>query len=781
MQNKIVILLLCILTVSVFVNAVAADDWPMAHHDADHTGYTTSNGPLTNSTLWTFKTINKVESSAAVANGYVYVSCGDIFYYTSNVMVYCLNAQTGALVWNFTPGGYCFTPAVANGYVYLGSYDNHLYCLNATTGIQVWNYSAGSYDDVYAPIVTNGYVYVGTSFGGLLCINATTGVLVWDFAASGAAAYNPSVSGGYVYVGCSSGTVYCLNALTGTPVWNYTTNGGVQDAPVVYNGNVYFGSGGPFTGHYNVTCLNALTGAFVWNFVIPTGEFGDVAVANGNVYVPVLNSDLYCLNAQTGAQVWVAGLSAPVESSPAVTANGYVYVGSEDNNVYCLNAQTGASLWHYQTGGAVSSSPAIVNGVLYIGSDDQKVYAFKSTQALQNATLSIDASSKHITNPPEYKLTISGTITPAQSGTVTIYESINGSAWGALDSYQASLSNGAYSNVHFTTDVGTYQFYAVWPGDSQYNPSQSSIVTVAVGVTQPTTPTLTCTPASSSLVAGSTMTITGSMTPAASGETITLTYTPPSGSPIARTVTTDSQGHYQDMYQPQSNGTWSVTASFAGDTQYSAASSPTATFTVGAEQPTSKGCVIATATYGSAMAPQVQALRDFRENIALNTFAGSSFMTVFNAWYYSWSPPVAAQIAPSAPLRGVMQVVLQPVLNILQVATYTYSSFTFNSEFAIFMAGFVTAALLGLVYVFPIATLGLFTTTRLKKNWNLPKMTSLKYLVMPWLVSIALIAIAEIALSPVLMMVASSAFILLTIIVIAGALSLQINRALKRA
>jgi hypothetical protein len=52
---------------------------------------------------------------------------------------------------------------------------------------------------------------------------------------------------------------------------------------------------------------------------------------------------------------------------------------------------------------------------------------------------------------------------------------------------------------------------------------------------------------------------------------------------------------------------------------------------------------------------------------------------------------------------------------------------------------------------------------------------------MPWLVSIALIAIAEIALSPVLMMVASSAFILLTIIVIAGALSLQINRALKRA
>jgi hypothetical protein len=212
-----------------------------------------------------------------------------------------------------------------------------------------------------------------------------------------------------------------------------------------------------------------------------------------------------------------------------------------------------------------------------------------------------------------------------------------------------------------------------------------------------------------------------------------------------------------------------------------AANSPIAAFNVTAQQSTSKGCVIATATFGSAMAPQVQALRDFRENIALKTFAGSSFMTVFNAWYYSWSPPVAAQIAPSAPARLVMQGILQPVLNILQASTFTYTSLSFSPESAIFMAGFVAAALLGLVYLFPIAAVSIFAATRVRKNWALPKMSSLKYLAVPWLASIALIAVAEVALSPILMMIATSAFILLTIVFVASALSLKLNRALKRA
>ena len=53
------------------------------------------------------------------------------------------------------------------------------------------------------------------------------------------------------------------------------------------------------------------------------------------------------------------------------------------------------------------------------------------------------------------------------------------------------------------------------------------------------------------------------------------------------------------------------------------------------------GCLIATATYGSELAPQVQQLREIRENKLLQTESGSAFMNSFNHFYYSFSPVIA--------------------------------------------------------------------------------------------------------------------------------------------
>ena len=50
------------------------------------------------------------------------------------------------------------------------------------------------------------------------------------------------------------------------------------------------------------------------------------------------------------------------------------------------------------------------------------------------------------------------------------------------------------------------------------------------------------------------------------------------------------------------------------------------------------GCLIATATYGSELAPQVQQLRELRDNQLLNTESGTAFMGTFNDIYYSFSP-----------------------------------------------------------------------------------------------------------------------------------------------
>ena len=53
------------------------------------------------------------------------------------------------------------------------------------------------------------------------------------------------------------------------------------------------------------------------------------------------------------------------------------------------------------------------------------------------------------------------------------------------------------------------------------------------------------------------------------------------------------------------------------------------------------GCLIATAAYGSELAPQVQLLREIRSDTLMSSSVGSSFMTEFNLFYYTLSPPVA--------------------------------------------------------------------------------------------------------------------------------------------
>jgi hypothetical protein len=48
------------------------------------------------------------------------------------------------LLWNYTTGSDVYSsPAVSDGVVYVGSFDNRVYGLNASTGVQIWNYTVG--------------------------------------------------------------------------------------------------------------------------------------------------------------------------------------------------------------------------------------------------------------------------------------------------------------------------------------------------------------------------------------------------------------------------------------------------------------------------------------------------------------------------------------------------------------------------------------------------------------------------------------------------------------
>ena len=79
------------------------------------------------------------------------------------------------------------------------------------------------------------------------------------------------------------------------------------------------------------------------------------------------------------------------------------------------------------------------------------------------------------------------------------------------------------------------------------------------------------------------------------------------------------------------------------------------------------GCLIATATYGTELAPQVQLLREIRDNNLLNTESGSAFMGTFNNIYYSFSPTIADWERESPVFKEVVKLAITPMITSLSL------------------------------------------------------------------------------------------------------------------
>lgn len=382
--------------------SASSDDWPTFQHDSAHSGYSTSQAPLTNQTLWNFTTGGAVKSSPVVANGLVYFGSDDGY-------LYALNAYNGTEIWRYNTYGPVESAAtVLDGVVYVGGFHSHaVFALNAYTGALIWNSPVASAGlTISSTLVANGLVYVdvfmySSNMGGeLYALNASTGVQVWNYQPIAWISSSPALWNDIIYITQSTGDVTALNATSGDLIWSsHITNSEEFSSPTLSDGMVYVG-----TQDELIYALNALTGKTVWTHTLEGGADSCSAVANGRIYVAttyggnsisgVHAGGVCALEAITGISIWNTTIGSIMNSSPTV-ADGVVFVGSDDihpsflpsigdgHSVYALNATTGSIIWSFSTGGAVDSSPAIASGVVYVGSDDGNVYAFGQTQATQ--------------------------------------------------------------------------------------------------------------------------------------------------------------------------------------------------------------------------------------------------------------------------------------------------------------------------------------------------------------------------------------------------------------
>ena len=107
------------------------------------------------------------------------------------------------------------------------------------------------------------------------------------------------------------------------------------------------------------------------------------------------------------------------------------------------------------------------------------------------------------------------------------------------------------------------------------------------------------------------------------------------------------------------------------------------------------GCLIATAAYGSELAPQVQFLREIRDSTLLSTASGASFMTGFNQVYYSFSPAIADLERENPIFRDMVRAAITPAMytmNIMKLADP-------GSEVSVLVFGMLSIGAIAGIYV----------------------------------------------------------------------------------
>jgi len=150
---------------------------------------------------------------------------------------------------------------------------------------------------------------------------------------------------------------------------------------------------------------------------------------------------------------------------------------------------------------------------------------------------------------------------------------------------------------------------------------------------------------------------------------------------LVRSITTDSDGNFELEFKiPQTAtlGNYQVVVSTVID---NVPIITTATFEVVGKgegvtqedqvaEEKKGGCLIATAAFGSEMAPQVQFLREIRDNTVLQTESGTNFMTGFNQFYYSFSPVIADYERENPAFKETVKLALTPLLTSLTLLQY---------------------------------------------------------------------------------------------------------------
>jgi len=291
----------------------------------------------------------------------------------------------------FSAGMFYGSPVVADGVVYVASYNGRVYAIDAEKRFDRWKYDTGS-PIAGGAVVANNTVFVGSSDGKLYALDANatmgkgslkkgfepfqTGDKIWA---------TPAVQDGTVYFGSLDQKLYAVDAVTGELKWEFKAGGAISSTPLIVDSVVYIGA---FDGKFYA--LDADTGGEKWVFDGADNWFWSTAVyANGTVYACSLDHRVYAIDAASGepASGWAEPFDVgdDIKSSPVI-ADDVLVVATEEGKVFGLDMETGKSRWPDAIDLEVKVlSPLFASGdTVYVNAQDNRLYAFEGATGRQN-------------------------------------------------------------------------------------------------------------------------------------------------------------------------------------------------------------------------------------------------------------------------------------------------------------------------------------------------------------------------------------------------------------
>jgi outer membrane protein assembly factor BamB len=400
----------------------ATQDWPAYRGGPQRTGVVAASpSPTTGGINWTFDSDAKTfHASPAIVGNRLYVTSAEVGVFSTRGAIYCLDADTGGVVWKSAPEGFRATfssPAVSGKYLVSGEglhqvKDGRITCLDVTRGGAVlWSYRTKSHVESTA-CIANGRVVIGAGDDGYYCFQLEPDahgnpVLLWHLPGDKYpdAESNPIEHEGRVYLGLGLGgqALVCVDAASGRELWRVPTPFPVFSPPAIARGKIFVGMGnGDFIfsaeellarqietrrgaasseahlaeltkqwkTHGEVWCIDLATQRVEWRFQTDRAVLGAVAAGDDRIFFGTRGGTVYSVGFD-GRQIGTWNAHAPLLASLALTAS-HVYATAENGRLFALDRSTLLPVWESALGAAGThlSSPAIARGRVYVGTPE---------------------------------------------------------------------------------------------------------------------------------------------------------------------------------------------------------------------------------------------------------------------------------------------------------------------------------------------------------------------------------------------------------------------------